>query len=209
MSNAAKSSAALLLLLVALGVVFREPLSDAWFGLLTQRMFVTADNDDFDPGPVVGSHFPGLQATYHGRAVTLIHEFSGPRGTLVIVGESFTRNPYCIRQMLQLQQYKAQFDAAGIGMVAISHDTPAQQQAFIDKYNITIPVLSDTEALSFKTLGILDDNHVPGDPEYGVAHPGMLVVDTQGRVAGKLFLVSHRARVDALATLAFANEVLP
>ena len=48
-------------------------------------------------------------------------------------------------------------------MVVITYDEPDVQQAFIDKFHITIPVLSDTNALSFKTLGILNENYTPGD----------------------------------------------
>jgi peroxiredoxin len=208
MKNAIKFSAALLLILLVLGYLFREPLREYLFALLTQDMFVAADNDDFDPGPAAGSHFPGLQATYQGRTVTLINEFAGAHGTLFIASRSFAWCPYCIRQLLQLQQHKADFDAAGIGMVAISYDAPEVQQAFIDKYNITIPLLSDVNALSFKTLGILNEDYTPEDAEYGIAHPGMMIVDTEGRVAGKLFLASYRSRVDAAATLTFAKTVL-
>jgi peroxiredoxin len=82
------------------------------------------------------------------------------------------------------------------------------QQAFIDKFGITIPVLSDSNALSFKTLGILNTDYVPGDFQYGIPHPGIIVVDSEGRVVGKLFLEDYSSRVDATAALAFAKNAL-
>jgi len=198
----------LLLPVLALAYVFREPLKELAFNVLTQDMFVARDNDDFDPGPAVGSNFPGLQATYQGRSITLINEFAGRNGTVFIASRSLDWCPYCMRQMIQLQEYKAGFDAAGIGMVAITYDDPALQQAFIEKFAITIPVLSDVKALSFKTLGILNEEYQPGDFQYGIPHPGMIVIDPAGKVVGKLFLKAYSSRVDSAAALTFAGTAL-
>ena len=208
MKNTIKITAIVLLLALALGYLFREPLKEMAFARFTQNMFVAGDNDAFDPGPAVGSHFPGLQASYQGRTITLIEEFAGTNGTAFIASRSYDWCPYCMRQMIQLQETRADFDAAGIGMVAITYDEPALQQAFIDKYGITIPVLSDANALSFKTLGILNENYAPGDFQYGIPHPGMIVIDPQGTVVGKLFLEAYSSRVDSTAALAFAMTAL-
>jgi peroxiredoxin len=186
----------------------REPLKEAAYEQLTKNMFVAADTDDFDPGPALGSHFPGLRATYNGREVSLIEEFAGANGTVFIASRSLDWCPYCMRQLIQLQENAADFAAAGIGMVAITYDDPRLQQAFIDKHGITIPVLSDIEALSFKTLGILNEDYTAGDPQYGIPHPGMIVINPRGEVVGKLFLEAYSSRVDSAAALAFARTAL-
>jgi peroxiredoxin len=203
-----KFAAALFLLVLVLGYLLREPLKELATAQLTQDMFVAGDYDEFDPGPAVGSHFPGLQASYQGRTITLIEEFAGANGTAFIASRSFDWSPYCKRQIIQLQETKAAFNAAGISMVAITYDEPALQQAFIENHNITIPVLSDTNALSFKTLGILNKNYSPGDFEYGIPHPGMIVIDPHGIVVGKLFLQAYSSRVDSTAALTFAMSAL-
>jgi len=146
---------AVLLVTAVLIYLFRVPLKEAAYAKLTENMFVAGDNDSFDPGPALGSHFPGLRATYQGGEVSLIDAFAGDNGIVFIASRSLEWCPYCMRQMIQLQEHKAGFDAAGIGMVGITYDDPALQQAFIDKFGITIPILSDIDALSFKTLGIL------------------------------------------------------
>ena len=186
----------------------REPLKQAAYDRLTADMFVPADRDDFDPGPAVGSDFPGLRAIHGGREITLIGEFAGPNGTVLVASRSLDWCPYCMRQMVQLQAHKADFDAAGIGLVAITYDPPGEQQAFIDRFAITIPLLSDRNALSFRTLGILNEQYRPGDVQYGIPHPGMIVIDRDGKVAGKLFLEAYSQRVDSAAALAFAREAL-
>lgn len=201
-------TSAVLLMAAALIYLFREPLKEMAFARLTADMFVDADQDSFDPGPAIGSHFPGLRAAYQGRDVSLIDEFAGDRGTIFIASRSLDWCPYCMRQMIQLQAYKAEFDAAGIGMVGITYDDPALQQVFIDKFDITIPILSDVNALSFKTLGILNEQYQPGDVQYGIPHPGMIIINPRGMVVGKLFLEAYSSRVDSAAALAFARTAL-
>lgn len=204
-------------LLVALAVLlgaglmlylFREPIKETAFAKLTENMFVEADLDSFDPGPRLGSHFPGVNAVHEGRRIQLIDDFSGENGTVFIASRSLDWCPYCMHQMIQLQEYKTAFDEAGIGMIGITYDTPKLQQAFVDKHGLTIPLLSDIDALTFKTLGILNEQYQPGEMQYGIPHPGMIVIDPDGIVVGKLFLEAYSSRVDSAAALAFAREVL-
>lgn len=192
----------------ALIYIFRVDIKESAFNKLTENMFVPADNDSFDPGPALGSTFPGVRALYQGREINLLNPFAGTNGIAFVASRSLDWCPYCMKQLVQLQQYKADFDAAGISLVAITYDTPDLQQQFIDKFGITIPVLSDINALTFKTLGLLNTDYVPGDPQYGIPYPGMIVIDTQGQVVGKLFLEAYSVRVDSPAALAFASEAL-
>lgn len=197
-----------LLVAAAALYVWREPLKQTAYARLTEGMFVAQDTDDFDPGPALGSRFPGLRARYQGREIALIEEFAGVNGTVVVASRSLDWCPYCMRQMIQLQANSAGFTAAGIGLVAITYDSPQLQQVFIDKFGITIPVLSDNNGLSFRTLGILNDQYQPGDRQFGIPHPGMIVVDPAGVVVGKLFLEAYSSRVDSAAALAFAKTAL-
>lgn len=199
---------AALLVAAALAYLWREPLKEAAYARLTQGMFVAQDTDDFDPGPALGSRFPGLRASYQGREVTLVEEFAGEKGTVFIASRSLDWCPYCMRQMIQLQEYSAGFTSAGIGLVAITYDSPQLQQAFIDKFGITIPVLSDINGLSFRTLGILNEDYRKGDRQYGIPYPGMIVINPAGEVVGKLFLEAYSSRVDSAAALAFAKTAL-
>ena len=47
---------------------------------------------------------------------------------------------------MQLQEQVANFKEAGIGIVAITYDSPELQQVFIDAASITYPLLSDIDA---------------------------------------------------------------
>ena len=192
----------------ALVFTFRGDIKEAAYDKLTENMFVPADNDSFDPGPALGSTFPGVRALYQGRELTLLNEFAGENGIAFVASRSLDWCPYCMKQMIQLQQHKADFDAAGITLVGITYDEPVLQQQFIDKFGITIPILSDIDALTFKTLGILNADYATDAPQYGIPYPGMIVIDTQGKVVGKLFVEAYSSRVDSAAALVYARQVL-
>jgi peroxiredoxin len=192
----------------ALVFTFRGDIKEAAYDKLTENMFVPADNDSFDPGPTLGSSFPGVRALYQGRELTVLNELAGENGIAFVASRSLDWCPYCMKQMIQLQQHKSDFDAAGIALVGITYDEPALQQQFIDKFGITIPILSDIDALTFKTLGILNADYAPGAPQYGIPYPGMIVIDNQGKVVGKLFVEAYSSRVDSAAALIFARQVL-
>jgi peroxiredoxin len=197
-----------LALLVITVLLFREPLKEAAYEKITDDMFVDADTDDFDPGPAIGSRFPGVNALYEGDRITLLDDFAGPNGLVLMASRSFDWCPYCMKQMIQLNGYHQAFEEAGIGLVAITYDAPELQQAFAAAHGITIPILSDVDALSFKTLGILHEGYQPGEHHYGIPHPGMIVVDEDGLVVGKLFLEAYSSRVGSDATLAYARKAL-
>ena len=204
----------LLIVLVLAAVValllylFRSPVKEAAYAALTADMFVAIDNDAFNPGPAIGSSFPGVNATWQGEPVRRLDAFAGPRGTVFVATRSADWCPYCMKQMIQLQEHKAAYDAAGIGIVAMTYDDPALQQAFAEKWGIEYPILHDVDTLSFKTLGILNKSYDPGDDAYGIPYPGSIVVDAQGIVVGKLFLEAYSVRVDALSALEFAVAAL-
>lgn len=194
---------------LVLGVfIFREPLKATAFDKLTANMFVEEDQDDFDPGPAVGTTFPGVSATYRGEALTALDQFQGPNGLAFVATRSADWCPYCMKQMIQLQEYKAQYDAAGIGLVAITYDAPDLQQAFIDQHGIEYPLLHDVDAQTFISLGILNEQYEPGNSAYGIPHPGMIVIDPDGQIVGKLFIEAYSVRVSAESALAYAQRAL-
>ena len=201
-------SVGLLLAILAMAYIFREPLKQGAYDRITSDMFVAGDDDTFDPGPVEGSLFPGVNATYQDEDIRLLEDFYGPNGTVFLAVRSADWCPFCMRQMIQLQEHKAAYDEAGIAIVAMTYDAPALQRRFVDKWGIGYPILHDVDALSFKTLGILNEEYQPGDHHYGIPHPGMIVIDTAGVVRGKLFLEAYSVRVDALSALDYAKRQL-
>ena len=107
-----------------------------------------------------------------------------------------------------MQESVADYEAAGVGIVVVTYDAPELQQAFVDASNVTYPFISDIDTATMTALGILNPGPQPGEPAYGIPHPGVFIVDTDGQIAGKVFIESFRERVDGPGTLRYALEVL-
>ena len=65
------------------------------------------------------------------------------------------------------------------------------------KYAISIPVLSDEQSTSFRKLGILNEDDRPADSEYELPHSGMITINRENVVVGKLFVEIPTLRVDS------------
>lgn len=82
------SIAVALPVLLLAGMVFREPLV-AWLeGSITSDMFVSQDDDAYDPGIAVGEQFPPIRALYAGREIDSIQPFIADRGLVFIAVRS-------------------------------------------------------------------------------------------------------------------------
>ncbi len=108
---------------------------------------------------------------------------------------------------MQLQGRLDDFHRAGFGVVLLTYDAPEVQRAFAAKAGITIPMLSDIDAASGRALGVLNAEYPPGSDNHGLPYPGAFVVDPQGVIRGKQFLLGYETRVDAAAVLAYAISV--
>ncbi|MFK8048095.1 MAG: redoxin domain-containing protein [Halioglobus sp.] len=111
-------------------------------------------------------------------------------------------------QFVQLQKYQKDFADAGIGITAITYDSPELQQAFIDKNGIAYPFLSDIDANTVKALGILNEQYQPGDGAYGIPYPGIFIINPDREIVGKIFVEGYETRVEASSVLATAMELL-
>ena len=109
---------------------------------------------------------------------------------------------------MQLQSHLDAFQQAGIGVVALTYDSPELQQQFIDKYSIAYPLLSDVNATSVTNLGVLNTQYKPGDSNYGIPYPGVFVLDRNQMIVGKIFIEGYKQRVDADGVLAAALRLL-
>jgi hypothetical protein len=85
----------------------------------------------------------------------------------------------------------------GLGLVAITYDTPEVIRHFAQRVGITYPLLADPDSKIIGAFDILNTN-IPEDHEwYGVPFPGTYVVDANGIVKAKYFEQDHRERYTA------------
>ncbi len=88
------------------------------------------------------------------------------------------------------------FEDLGVGVTAVVYEPPEVIAEFEMKYDLTFPMLSDPESSAIKTLGILNEEYEPDSKYHGVPHPGVLLIDSNGRIRAKFAESSYRKRPD-------------
>ena len=119
---------------------------------------------------------------------------------------------------MELQQRLQELENSGIGIAAISYDSPAVLADFAQRMGITFPLLSDEDSQVITEFGILNTVAVEGlganreDPAVqadvaryvsmfgasqlivGTPYPGTFMVDANGRVTSRFFEEFYRER---------------
>lgn len=84
------------------------------------------------------------------------------------------------------QNYQA-IRSAGLGLAAISYDSPAVLKDFAARKSIQFPLLSDADSKIIQSFDILSTEPKKGTPFYGIPYPGIYIVDPHGIVTAKYF----------------------
>jgi hypothetical protein len=98
---------------------------------------------------------------------------------------------------VELQQTLDRIQQQGVGVVAISYDSPAVLMSFADRQHITFPMLSDPDSKIIRAYRILNETIPPGNPTYGIPYPGTYILDAQGKVIAKHFEDDYKERASA------------
>ena len=91
-----------------------------------------------------------------------------------------------------MQKAKSKFEAEGISIVGLSYDNPQILGEFAKRQGIEFPLLSDSDSSSLEALGLVNPE-ATGMTE-GVAFPGIIYLDSQGKIVDAFFEDSYRDR---------------
>ena len=103
---------------------------------------------------------------------------------------------------MELGQNVERIRKEGLGLAAISYDSPAILKDFADRRKVAFPLLSDPDSKIIRAFGILNESVKPGTAQYGIPYPGTYIVDPQGKVVSKYFEEDFRERVSISDILA-------
>ena len=68
----------------------------------------------------------------------------------------------------------------------MTYDSQEIIKSFHRKNSLTYPILRDEKAKHVDAFGILNGAYKPGEPGYGVPHPGIILFDHEGTIVAKL-----------------------
>ena len=102
-----------------------------------------------------------------------------------------------------MQESTADLAKRGIGLAAISYDSPATLKTFADARGITFPLLSDAGSATIKRYQLL--NTEATGRTAGIPYPGTFVLDARGIVVSRSFEASYQERASASSLLGAAQ----
>ncbi len=100
-----------------------------------------------------------------------------------------------------MEQSRARIAEQGLGLAAISYDSPAVLKAFAERQHIGFPLLSDPDSSVIRAYGILNTTVEKGSFGYGIPYPGTYLLDARGVVVAKYFEDDYKVRDTAESIL--------
>ena len=102
---------------------------------------------------------------------------------------------------MELQSRYADISKQGLGLIAISYDSPETLKKFSDSRGIAFPLISDPGSAIITTYGLLNETVDPKSRSYGIPHPGTFIVDRRGVVQSRYFEDAYQERYTAATIL--------
>ncbi len=113
--------------------------------------------------------------------------------------------PFCRNQLKNLEAARADIEAAGVQLVALSYDSPATNAAAAEKLGLKFPLLSDAGSKVIDAYGIR--NHEAQGRGAGIPHPVVFIVDRTGVIRAKLAREAYRDRPESAEIIAAARSL--
>ena len=95
---------------------------------------------------------------------------------------------------MQLAEWQDQFAKLEVNIAAMSYDPAKVLAAFAASQKVRYPLLSDASHTHVNAFGIRNEEYPEGDAAYGIPHPGIVFIDSDGIVALKFALPDYRKR---------------
>jgi peroxiredoxin len=152
-------------------------------------------------GPEVGHRIPSFRAPDQNQKMQDFNSIRGPKGALLVFFQSADWDFYSKWQLLDLQRYKEECDRQGLGIAAVSYDSVAILADFAKRKGITFPLLSDPQSRIIKAFGIFNDHLPESDMRFGVANPGVYLLNADAVVQSKYFSANTKERYSAATIL--------
>ena len=84
-----------------------------------------------------------------------------------------------------------------MGIAAISYDSPKILRDFAKRQKISLPLISDPGSKAIRAWGLINESYKDRPDRYGIPHPGVFILDSNGVIIEKHFEESHRERQSA------------
>lgn len=129
----------------------------------------------------IGERAPDFEMVgMDGEAVTLDGCLGAKGAVLFFYPKDMTSG--CTKEACEFRDLNAAFKKLGVKVFGVSPDPIAQHRKFIEKHELTFPLLSDESKKALKAFGVWQTKEMYGRSYMGVVRT-TVVLDARGRVA--------------------------
>jgi peroxiredoxin Q/BCP len=143
-----------------------------------------------------GAKAPAFRLPRDGGSTVSLADYAGKKLVLFFYPRADT--PGCTREAIDFTRLKAAFADQDTAVLGVSADPPKAQEAFRDKHDLSIPLVSDEPHEMLEAYGVWGEKSMYGRIFQGILRTTVLI-GTNGRI----IKVWHHVKVDG-----HADEVL-
>jgi peroxiredoxin len=168
-----------------------------WFGTLATLGLIAGSLEAAEPGPSVGENFPhSLSASDQAGSTQTLQSVMGDKGVAILFVRSADWCPFCMRQLVDVNQQIGRFRALGLNVVSVSVDEVSEIAKFAAAQNIEFTMLADPKGDINLGLGIRDEQYPVGSAQFGVPRPTLYVVDRNSVIRLRYMEPTYKTRPD-------------
>ena len=143
-----------------------------------------------------GCKAPAFRLPRDGGQAVSLGDFSGQKLVLFFYPRADT--PGCTKEAIDFTRLKDKFAESRTAILGISADPPKAQEAFRDKHQLSIPLVSDEQHQMLEAYGVWGEKSMYGKTFQGIFRTTVLI-----GADGRIIKIWHHVKVDG-----HADEVL-
>lgn len=146
----------------------------------------------------IGDKFPDLLGKDASGKEIRLSDFPGKRFIIYFYPKDNT--PGCTAEACSLRDNLTQFAEMGYQIIGVSKDSAESHARFIGKYNLTFPLVSDTELTLCNLAGVWQKKKMAGREYFGIVRT-TFITDENGVVTDKIDKVKTKTAAEQLFDL--------
>jgi thioredoxin-dependent peroxiredoxin len=143
-----------------------------------------------------GAKAPAFRLSHDGGQAVSLADFSGQKLVLFFYPRADT--PGCTKEAIDFTRLKSKFAESRTAVLGVSADPPKAQEAFRDKHQLSIPLISDEQHEMLDSYGVWGEKSMYGRTFQGILRTTVLI-----GADGRIIKIWRNVKVDG-----HADEVL-
>jgi peroxiredoxin Q/BCP len=152
-----------------------------------------------------GAVAPEIAAVTSDGTAARLASIAGENGTILVFVRSADWCPFCKKQLIELESAVTPLKAAGWSLAALSYDSAETLAAFKDENALSYALLSDEDSSVIRDFGLFNEESKEGSRFYGIPHPAIVFIGSDGLVKETLREEGYKDRPPADLILATAE----